>query len=76
MTRNEVDYNVTVDGQDLVLDFDEPITQAGNLNIIVYDVYFPQEGGDVQVEASYVAADGEGNGRRHPRHQGDGHLGP
>lgn len=58
MTRNEVAYNVTVDGQDLVLEFDEPITQAGNLNIIVYDVYFPQEGGDVQVEATYVAAAG------------------
>ena len=58
MTRNEVAYDLSVDGQDIVLDFDEPITQAGHLNIIVYGVYFPTEGGDVQVEVSYALADG------------------
>ena len=58
MTRNEVDYTETVDGQDLVLDFNTPLSQAGHLNIIVYDVYFPTEGGDMQVEASYSTADG------------------
>ena len=58
MTRNEVGYDLSVDGQDIVLDFDEPITQAGHLNIIVYGVYFPTEGGDVQVEVSYTLADG------------------
>lgn len=58
MTRNEVGYDLAVDGQDIVFDFDEPITQAGHLNIIVYGVYFPTEGGDVQVEVSYTLADG------------------
>ena len=58
MTRNEVGYDLAVDGQDIVLDFDEPIIQAGHLNIIVYGVYFPTEGGDVQVEVSYTLADG------------------
>lgn len=62
MTRTEVPYTETVDGQDLILDFDDPITQAGNLNIIVYDVYFPTEGGDMQVEASYTTADGSADG--------------
>ncbi len=58
MTRNEVDYDLSVDGQDIVFDFTEPLTRAGNLNIIVYGVYFPQEGGDIQVEASYTLAGG------------------
>ncbi|OUP09204.1 amino acid ABC transporter permease [Collinsella sp. An2] len=58
MTRNDVSYDLSVDGQDIVLDFDEPLVQAGHLNIIVYGVYFPQEGGDIQVGASYTLTDG------------------
>lgn len=58
MTRNEVGYDLSVDGQDIVFDFDGPLDEAGHLNIIVYGVYFPQEGGDVQVGASYVLGDG------------------
>ena len=57
MTRNEVAYTETVDGQNLTLTFDEPIVQAGHLNVIVYDVYFPTAGGDMQVEATYSTAD-------------------
>ena len=55
MTRNEVAYDLAVDGQDITFDFAEPLTQAGHLNIIVYGVYFPQVGGDMQVEATYTA---------------------
>lgn len=58
MTRNEVDYTETVDGQDLTLEFAEPITQEGHLNILVYDVFFPTDGGEMQVEATYGLADG------------------
>ena len=58
MTRNELDFTETVDGQDLVLDFAEPITQEGHLNVMVYDVFFPAEGGEMQVEATYELADG------------------
>ncbi|WP_455139208.1 amino acid ABC transporter permease [Thermophilibacter sp.] len=58
MTRNDVDYTETVSGQDLTLDFAEPLEQAGHLNVIVYDVYFPVSGGDQQVEATYELADG------------------
>ena len=62
MTRTEVPYTETVEGQDIVLDFDEPIMQAGHLNIIVYDVFFPTEGGDMQVGASYTTSDGSADG--------------
>ncbi len=60
MTREEVSYTETVDGQDLVLDFDKPLNDAGHLSVMVYGVYFPQAGGDIQVAASYVA-----NGAEH-----------
>ncbi len=58
MTRTEVAYDVAVDGQDLTITFDEPIMQEGNLNVIVYDVFFPQAGGEMQVEATYKLASG------------------
>ena len=58
MTRNELDYTETMDGQSLTLDFAEPITQAGHLNVMIYDVFFPAEGGEMQLEASYELADG------------------
>ena len=58
MTRNELDYTEVVDGQDLTLDFSEPITQEGHLNILVYDVFFPTEGGEMQLEATYELDDG------------------
>ncbi|OUN47613.1 amino acid ABC transporter permease [Collinsella sp. An7] len=59
MTRNDVAYDLDVKGQNIILTFDEPLDEAGNLNIIVYGVYFPQAGGDMQVEASYRLADGD-----------------
>ena len=55
MTRNEIPYTETVDGQDLILDFDEPLDEAGHLSVMVYGVFFPLQGGDIQVAASYVA---------------------
>ena len=58
MTRNEVAYDLSTDGQDIIFVFDAPLSQAGHLNIIIYDVYFPQEGGDMQVGATYTLADG------------------
>ena len=58
MTRNEVDYTESVDGQDLTLEFAEPITQEGHLNILVYEVFFPTDGGEMQLEATYELADG------------------
>lgn len=58
MTRNDADYEVSTNGQDLTLSFAEPLEQEGHLNIIVYGVYFPAAGGDMQVEATYVLADG------------------
>ena len=59
MTRTEVAYDVAVDGQDLTITFGEPIMQEGNLNVIVYDVFFPQAGGEMQVEATYKLASGD-----------------
>lgn len=59
MTREEVSYTETIDGQDLILDFDEPLNDEGHLSVMVYGVYFPQAGGDIQVEASYVAQGAE-----------------
>ncbi len=58
MTRNKVDFEATASGQDLTIDFDEPLTQKGHLNVIVYGVYFPQAGGTMQVEATYALEDG------------------
>lgn len=58
MTRNEVDYTESVDGQDLTLEFAEPITQEGHLNILVYEVFFPTDGGEMRLEATYELADG------------------
>ena len=58
MTRNELDYTESVDGQDLTLEFAEPITQEGHLNILVYEVFFPTDGGEMQLEATYELADG------------------
>ena len=60
MTRNDVDYTKSVDGQRITFDFDPALAQAGHLNIIIYGVYFPQAGGDMQVQASYTA-----NGSEH-----------
>lgn len=59
MTRTEVDYALSVDGQDITFTFSPAITQAGHLNIIIYGVYFPQGGGEMQVQARYVSAAGE-----------------
>lgn len=58
MTRTEVGYTIATEGQDIVLSFDNPLTQKGHLNIIVYGVYFPQAGGDIQVGASYKLKNG------------------
>ena len=58
MTRNEVDYDLSVNGQDITLQFASPLVQEGHLNIIIYDVFFPQGGGDMQVEATYTLSDG------------------
>lgn len=58
MTRNELDYTETIDGRDLTLDFADPITQAGHLNVMIYDVFFPAEGGEMRLEATYELADG------------------
>ncbi len=58
MTRNDVSYELSVDGQAITLSFAEPLTEEGHLNIIVYGVYFPEAGGEMQVEASYTLEDG------------------
>ena len=66
MTRTEVAYDVAVDGQDLTITFGEPIMQEGNLNVIVYDVFFPQAGGEMQVEATYKLASKLASGDEKP----------
>lgn len=59
LTRTKVEYRMSVDGQDIVFDFSPAITQAGHLSIMIDDVYFPQNGGEMQVAASYTDATGE-----------------
>ena len=59
LTRTKVEYRMSVDGQDIVFDFSPAITQAGHLSIMIDDVYFPQNGGEMQVAASYTDATGK-----------------
>lgn len=53
MTRNELTFDLLADEDSLTLHFDPALSEAGHLNIIIYGVYFPMSGGDMQVGISY-----------------------
>ncbi len=59
MDRNEVSFEVSSEGQTITLSFDEPLSAAGRLNVQVYGVVFPAEGGSMQVTGTYTAAGAE-----------------
>ena len=53
MTRSELTFDLLADEDSLTLHFDPALSEAGHLNIIIYGVYFPMSGGDMQVGISY-----------------------
>lgn len=56
MTRVDPAYTLESDERSLTLTFEPALTEMGRLNIIIYGVYFPVAGGDMQVEANYTLA--------------------
>ena len=60
MTRNSVDANVSaVDGM-VVVAFDEPLDYSDpyRIRLELYGVFFPEDGGAMQVTGNYTLADG------------------
>ena len=55
MTRTELTFDLAAEEDAFTLHFDPAIADAGHLNIIIYGVYFPMGGGDMQVGVSYQA---------------------
>ena len=55
MTRTELTFDLSAEEDAFTLHFDPAIADAGHLNIIIYGVYFPMGGGDMQVGVSYQA---------------------
>lgn len=58
MTRNAVDARFSSEGQTVTATFSEPITAAGCLRLEIYGVFFPGEGGAMQVTGIYELANG------------------
>ena len=60
MTRNEVDADVSyVDGM-VVVAFDEPLSFSDSyrVRLELYGVFFPPDGGEMQITGTYTLADG------------------
>lgn len=55
MTRTELTFDLAAEEDAFTMHFDPAIADAGHLNIIIYGVYFPMGGGDMQVGVSYQA---------------------
>ncbi|MDO4289608.1 MAG: amino acid ABC transporter permease [Eggerthellaceae bacterium] len=58
MTRNAVDVQFSAEGQTVTAEFSEPITAAGCLRLEIYGVFFPAEGGAMQITGTYELSDG------------------
>lgn len=58
MTRVDVDVEARADGDTLYLTFAEPTQAGGYLRVEIYDVFFPRDGGDMQLSGEYTLVDG------------------
>ena len=58
MTRETLEPAASIEGQTLTLVFEEPVVAGGYLRVEIYDVYFPNAGGEQEFSGSYTLADG------------------
>ena len=58
MTREVIEGTVTADGQTITFDFDDPADAGCYLRAEIYNVFFPGNGGAMQIEGTYTLADG------------------
>lgn len=58
MTRTNIKASATADGDTLNLSFDSPTEPGGYFRVEIYDVFFPREGGDMQLTGTYTLANG------------------
>lgn len=59
MTRNVIDAEVSAVGNTFTATFPEAAVAGGYFRIELYEVVFPQTGGDMELSGSYTLADGE-----------------
>ena len=62
MTRNAVTAQFDIEGRTITASFSEPISAAGCLRLEIYGVFFPGEGGTMQLEGTYALEDGSTHG--------------
>lgn len=58
MTRTNVKTSAVADGDTLRLSFDQPTEPGGYFRVEIYNVFFPRDGGDMQLTGTYTLADG------------------
>ncbi len=58
MERTNVEASASVSGDTLSLSFNTPTEPGGYFRVEIYDVFFPREGGDMQLTGTYTLADG------------------
>ncbi|MGI6591568.1 MAG: amino acid ABC transporter permease [Eggerthellaceae bacterium] len=59
MTRNTVNASASADGETLNVDFGTAAPKGSYLRLEVYGVFFPSEGGDMNLSGTYTLSDGE-----------------
>ena len=59
MTRTEIENSVTSEGDTIDIAFDDPLPAGAYLRVEIYGVYFPGDGGEMQVEGTYTLVGGE-----------------
>lgn len=58
MTRTNIEASAVADGDTLSLSFDKPTEPGSYIRVEIYDVFFPREGGDMQLTGTYTLVDG------------------
>ena len=59
MTRNKITVSATSVDNVIHIEFDSPAAEGGYFRIEIYNVYFPAEGGEMQIDVSCTLANGQ-----------------
>lgn len=59
MTRTNLDVEATSDGQTVTIAINDELPAGAYIRVEIYDVYFPRDGGDMQIEGTYTLDDGQ-----------------
>lgn len=59
MTRESVETDITADGQTVTVAFAQPAPAGVYVRVEIYDVFFPAEGGQMQLTGTCAFADGQ-----------------